>query len=139
MSTTVADRAIERCRASERHVDSSRRLLAHSRRLLNRAWWVAGGSDVDGDGNHGTKGVIHIECRKHAGEPSEYLISFGGDTDGVFFLGKASGFDPLTAFLRKLGIPASSMRTALQVLMAEPHHKIPNVTLTQDHFRELGL
>jgi len=23
--------------------------------------------------------------------------------------------------------------------MAEPHHKIPNMTLTQDHFRELGL
>jgi hypothetical protein len=31
------------------------------------------------------------------------------------------------------------MRTALQVLEAEPRHKIPNVTLTQDDFRALGL
>jgi hypothetical protein len=44
------------------------------------------------NGNHGTPGVIHIECRKHGGEPSEYLVSFGGDTAGVFYLGKASGF-----------------------------------------------
>jgi hypothetical protein len=32
-----------------------------------------------------------------------------------------------------------AIRTALQVLMAEPHHKIPNVTLTQAQIRELGL
>ncbi len=139
MSITLVDRAIDQCRASQGRLDASRRLLVCSRRLLNRAWWVGGGSDIDGDGNHGTQGVIHIECRKHAGEPSEYLISFGGHTHGVFYLGKASGFDPLTALLRRLGIPAPAMRTALQVLMAEPHHKIPNVTLTQDHFRELGL
>jgi len=102
----------------------------------------SGGSrvaDVDGDNNHGTDGVIHIECRKHRGEPSEYLVSFGGNSSGVFYLAKVSGFDPLTALLRKLGVPALAMRTALQVLMAEPHHKIPNMTLTQDHFRELGL
>ena len=95
--------------------------------------------DVDGNGNQGTIGVIHIECRKHRGEPSEYLVSFGGNSSGVFYLAKVSGFDPLTALLRKLGVPALAMRTALQVLMAEPHHKIPNMTLTQDHFRELGL
>jgi hypothetical protein len=139
MSITLVDRAIERCRTSQGHLDASRRRLAHSHRLLNRAWWIAGASDVNGGGNHGTPGVIHIECRKHGGEPSEYLVSFGGDTAGVFYLGKASGFDPLTALLRKLGVPASAMRTALQVLMAEPSHKIPNITLTQDHFRELGL
>jgi hypothetical protein len=32
-----------------------------------------------------------------------------------------------------------AVHTALQVLMAEPHHKIPNVTLTPDRIRELGL
>ncbi len=68
-------------------------------------------------------------------------VSFGGNTDlmGAFYLGRASGFDPLAALLRKLGVPGPAMRIALQVLMAEPHHKIPNMTLTQDHFRELGL
>ncbi len=95
--------------------------------------------DVDGNGNQGTIGVIHIECRKHGGEPSEYFVSFGGNSAGVFSLAKASGFDPLTALLRKLGVPGPALRTALQVLEAEPHHQIPNMTLTQDHFRELGL
>jgi hypothetical protein len=96
-------------------------------------------ADVDGDGNHGTRGVIHIECRKHRAEPTEYVLSFGGDSSGVFYLAKVSGFDPLTALLRKLGVSAPAMRVALQVLMAEPSHRIPNMTLTQDHFRELGL
>jgi hypothetical protein len=96
-------------------------------------------ADVDGNGNHGTRGVIHIEGRKHRNEPTEYLVSFGGNSSGVFYLARVSGFDPLTALLRKLSVPAPAMRTALQVLMAESHHKIPNVTLTQDHFRQLGL
>jgi hypothetical protein len=88
-----------------------------------------------------TTGVIHIECRKHAGEPTEYLVSFGGDKDGVgaFYLAKTTGFDPLTALLRKLGVPGPTIETALKGLMAEPHHKIPNVTLTQAQIRELGL
>src|SRR5882724_7998830 len=88
-----------------------------------------------------TPGVIHIECRKHSNEPSEYLVSFGGNKDGVgaFYLGRASGFDPLTALLRKLGVPGPAMRIALQVLMAEPHHKIPNMILTPATIRELGL
>ena len=41
MSITLVDCAIEQCRASQGHLDASRRLLAHSRRLLNRAWWIA--------------------------------------------------------------------------------------------------
>jgi len=139
MGSTLVDRAIDQCRASQGRLDVSRHLLAHSRRLLNRAWWISGGADVDGNGNHATNGVIHIECRKHAGEPSEYLVSFGGNSSGVFYLGRASGFDPLTALLRRIGVPGPALRTALQVLEAEPHHKIPNMTLTQDHFRELGL
>jgi hypothetical protein len=59
----------------------------------------------------GTTGVIHIECRQHSGEPSEYLVSFGGNKDrvGAFYLGKASGFDPLTVLLRKLGCRAPSL------------------------------
>jgi len=69
------------------------------------------------------------------------LLSFGGNRDGVgaFYLGKAIGFNPQTALLRKIGVPDPAMRTALQVLMAEPHHKIQNVTLTRAHIRELGL
>jgi len=139
MTPTLVSEAIKRCRSGQRELDASRDLLAHSRRLLNRAWWMAGASDVNGNGNRETNGVIHIECRKHAGEPSEYLVSFGGNSAGVFYLGRASGFDPLTALLRKLGVLGAALRTALQVLEAEPHHKIPNMTLTQDHFRELGL
>jgi len=139
MGITLVDRAIEQCRACQGHLDASRHLLARSRRLLNRAWWIAGASDVNGNGNRETNGVIHIECRKHAGEPSEFLVSFGGHSAGVFYLGRASGFDPLTALLRKLGVLGPAIRTAHQVLEAEPHHKIPNVIVTQDHFRELGL
>ena len=68
----------------------------------------------------GTTGVLHIECRKHAGEPSEYLVSFGGELLWApSTSAKASGFDPLTALLRKLGVPAPAMRIALQVLMSE--------------------
>jgi len=89
----------------------------------------------------GATGVIHIECRQHSGEPSEYLVSFGGYKDGVgaFYLGKAVGFDPLTVLLRKLGVPGPIIGTALQVLEAEPRHKIPNVLLTQAMLRDLGL
>ncbi len=75
----------------------------------------------------GTSGVIHIECRQHSGEPSEYLVSFGGNKDGVgaFYLGKAVGFDPLTALLRKLGVSGPAMQLALLALMSEVHHRIP--------------
>ena len=88
-----------------------------------------------------TPGVLFIECRKREGEPSEYLLSFGGDKDGVgvFYLAKVAGFDPLTALLRKLDVPAPAIATALQVLMAEARHKIPNVLLTQAMLRDLGL
>lgn len=89
----------------------------------------------------GTHGVLFVECRKHAGEPSEYLLSFGSDKDGVgaFYLAKASGIDPLTALLRKLGVSGADIAISLQVLMAEDRHKIPNVTLTQMMLRDLGL
>jgi hypothetical protein len=141
MGTTLVDRAIDKCRASQSRLDASCRLLAHSDRLLNRAWWIAGASDVDGDGSHGATGVIYIECRQRSREPPMYLVSFGGHKDrvGTFFIGQAIGLDPLTALLRKLGVPSPAMRTALQVLMAEQHHKIPDVTLTPARIRELGL
>jgi hypothetical protein len=89
----------------------------------------------------GTTGVLHIECRKRSGEPSEYLVSFGGPRDGVgaFYLGRPSGLDPLTALLRKLGVPGPAIRLALQALLSEAHHQIPNVILTVDMIRELGL
>jgi hypothetical protein len=77
----------------------------------------------------------------HSGRSSEYLVSFGGHKDGVgaFYLGRASGFDPLTALLRKLRVQPADMETAFQVLTAQPHHEIPNVILTQSLIRELGL
>jgi hypothetical protein len=69
------------------------------------------------------------------------VLSFGGDKDrvGAFYLAKVAGFDPLTAFLRKLDVPAPAIETALQVLMGEPSHKIPNVLLTPAMLRDLDL
>ena len=92
----------------------------------------------------GTTGVIHIDCQHPSfgqSRASEFLVSFGGKKDGMgaFYLGRAAGFDPLTALLRKLGISPSDVDEALQVLMAQPHHEVPNVTLTQALIRELGL
>ena len=54
MSITLVDRAIDRCRSSQRHMDISYCLLALSRRLLHRGWWISGGADVDGNGNKTT-------------------------------------------------------------------------------------
>jgi hypothetical protein len=49
VSITLATRSVERYRSGQRHLDASRRLLAQSRRLLNRAWWIAGASDDNDD------------------------------------------------------------------------------------------
>jgi hypothetical protein len=64
----------------------------------------------------GTKGIIYIECQYHANMPAEFLVSFGGATDGAgaFYLGRATGFDPLTTLLRKLGLSSRVVRTALR-------------------------
>jgi hypothetical protein len=92
----------------------------------------------------GTTGVIHIvsESRiRGQSRASHFAVSFGGEKDGVgaFLLGRATGFDPLTALLQKLGISRAEVDTAVQVLMAQPHHEIQNVTLTPALIRELGL
>jgi hypothetical protein len=89
----------------------------------------------------GTRGTIYIECQYHSDTPSEFLISFGGTKDGVgaFYLGRATSFDSLTQLLSKLGLSSSVVRTAVQVLTAEPRHQIPNVILTMAMIRELGL
>jgi hypothetical protein len=58
---------------------------------------------------------------------------------GAFYLGRATGFDPLTTLLRKLGLSSSVVRTALRVLMTKPRHHMPGVTLTMAMIRELGL
>jgi hypothetical protein len=47
MSVMLVNETIERCRETLQHLDTSRRRLVHSRRLLTRAWWMAGGSDDD--------------------------------------------------------------------------------------------
>jgi len=89
----------------------------------------------------GTNGIIYIECQYHADTPVEFLVSFGGAKDGVgaFYLGRATGFDPLTTLLQRLGLSSSAIGTALRVLRAEPRHQIPGVTLTMAMIRELGL
>jgi hypothetical protein len=89
----------------------------------------------------GTRGIIYIECQYHADTPAEFLVSFGGAKDGVgaFYLGRTTGFDPLTTLLRRLGLSSSAIGTALRVLRAEPRHQIPGVTLTMAMIRELGL
>jgi hypothetical protein len=48
-------------------------------------------------------GIIYIECQYHADTLAEFLVSFGGATDevGAFYLGRATGFDPLITLLRK--------------------------------------
>ena len=90
----------------------------------------------------GTTGVVHIVCRNSSRQnaASIFLIRFGGKKDGVgaFYLGKASGYDCLAAFLRRLGVSEQEMDSALQVLMAQPHHEIPNVTVTTEFLRALG-
>jgi len=142
MVTTLALRSIERCRAGQNRLDTSRRLLAQSRRLLNRAWWIAGASDAHSD--LGTKGVIHIMRENHSDDtsrPSTFLISFGGKKDGigVFYLGRASGLDPLVALLQIVGASPAEVDTALHALAERPQHEIANVVLTQGTIRELGL
>ena len=89
----------------------------------------------------GTRGIIYIECQYHADTPAEFLVSFGGAKDGVgvFYLGRATGFDPLTTLLLKLGLSSSVVRTALRELITKPRHQIPDVTLTMDMIRKLGL
>ncbi len=103
---------------------------------------MAGASDVQRD--LGTKGVIHIVRQNHSDDPSSpstFLISFGGKKDGigVFYLGRASGLDPLVALLQKIGVSPAEVETALQVLAERPQHEIANVVLTQDTIRDLGL
>jgi len=64
----------------------------------------------------GTRGIIYIECQYHANMPAEFLVSFGGAKDGAgaFYLGRATGFDPLTTLLGKLGLSSSVVHTALR-------------------------
>jgi hypothetical protein len=71
---------------------------------------------------------------------SVFLVSFGGKKDGVgaFYIGRASGFDAFSAFLLRLGVARDEVDTALQALAAQPHHQIPNVTLTKAFLRTLG-
>jgi hypothetical protein len=93
---------------------------------------------------HRTPGVIHIDNQNHASGsegPPEFVVSFGGKKDGIgaFSLGRAIGFDSLTALLRKVGVSPVDVEIALQGLTAHAHHEISDVTLTPSLIRELGL
>jgi hypothetical protein len=45
----------------------------------------------------------------------------------------------MSALLLMLDVSATEVEAAVQVLMAEPRHKIPNVILAPAMIRELGL
>jgi hypothetical protein len=94
----------------------------------------------------GTIGVIHIAREASSGALSrfpvyQYVLSFGGTEDGVgaFNLGRAFGLDDLVKQLRKVGLSQSEIDTALQVLAAQAHHKIPDVKLTKTLIHKFGL
>ena len=71
----------------------------------------------------------------------QYVLSFGGTEDGAgaFNLGRAFGLDDLVKQLRKAGLSQDEMDTALQVLAAQAHHKIPHVKLTKTLIHKFGL
>jgi hypothetical protein len=90
----------------------------------------------------GTTGVVHVvgESPSRRMPVSAFWVSFGGKKDGVgaFSVGRASGLDALSSFLLKLGVSQDHVDTALQVLAVQPHHQIPNVTVTKAFLRTLG-
>jgi len=90
----------------------------------------AGASDVNGNGHYATNGVIHIECRKHAGEPSEYWSALAGTRLGCSTSAGQAGLTSDCALPKAPCIPVLPCGSPFQVLEAEPRHKIPNVTLT---------
>jgi len=57
----------------------------------------------------------------------------------VFYLGRASGLDPLVALLQIIGVSPAEADTALHALAERPQHEIADVVLTQGTIRELGL
>ncbi len=69
------------------------------------------------------------------------MLSFGGTEDGVgaFNLGRAFGLDDLVKQLRKVDLSQREIDTALQVLAAQAHHKIPDVKLTKTLIHKFGL
>lgn len=90
-----------------------------------------------------TPGLVHVVRPDRPGvQPTttEFSVSFGGHKDGVgtIELGRPKGFEALTALLRQLRVPPSEIETACRVLTVEPHHEIPDVTVTRGIFRELG-
>jgi hypothetical protein len=58
---------------------------------------------------------------------------------GAVELGKPTGLEALTALLQTLHVPSSEIEIACRVLTTEPHYEIPNVTVTPETFRRLGL
>lgn len=49
------------------------------------------------------------------------------------------GLKALMALLRKLEVPSTEIEIACRVLTTEPHYEIPNVLVTPETFRKLGL
>ncbi len=71
----------------------------------------------------------------------EYSVTFGGAKDdvGAVIVAKPKGFDALTALLRKLPMATADIETAIRVLTSQPRHMIPDVTVTRELLRSLGL
>ena len=143
--TMLVARSRQRRLENQRLLVRSRTLLAISRRVLNPAWGVSGAADDMPNDPHHTVGMIYID-RVDGGaiglrSPSYFLVSFGGEKDGTgtFYLGRVSGLGRLAALLTKVGVQPAEVDTALQTLPGQPHHQVPNVTLTPDVLRDLGL
>jgi hypothetical protein len=94
------------------------------------------GTTAGNDGCHPRRAAEPVWADASVG----ILDELGGKKDGVgaFYIGRASGLDALAAFLLKLGVAQDDVDSALQVLAAQPHHQIPNVTLTKAFLRTLG-
>lgn len=67
---------------------------------------------------------------------SAYDVMFAPTGNGEFRIATPAG---LRAFLWEATIPAERIDEALDALRHDPDHQIPNVTLTLDRMRKLGL
>jgi hypothetical protein len=77
---------------------------------------------------------LHIDREDRDGvnpHTTEYSLSFGSSKDrvGTVLIAKRKGLDALRAFLENLDIAGSDIESACSALIAQPHHKIPDVRL----------
>jgi len=87
-------------------------------------------------------GVIHILRQPRPGDrdrPFNFLVSFGGQESGAVYIGEAFGVKDLSHLLRNLGISSDAIDVACRRLEVENRHVIPDVSLSRNRLRQLGL